>query len=78
MTTDEMIDRLTRRRQELWASGALAEPGELARLAHRIDDLYAQRRIERASHVSGSREEISRRARIEVELERMIAQAPER
>jgi len=70
-----MIDSLTRRRQELWASGD-AEPGELSRLAHRIDDLYAQRRIERASHVSGSREEISRRARIEVELERMMAQAP--
>ena len=75
LTTEELIDSLTHRRQELWSAGG-GEPGEVTRLAHRIDDLYAQRRIERASHVSGSREEISRRARIEVELERMMAQTP--
>ena len=72
MTTDDLIERLVAERKEHWTSGC-SEPGAVAALTKKIDDLYEQRRIERASIGAGSREAIVRRARIEVELERMMS-----
>ncbi len=71
--TSVEIERLSHRRAELWANPLKAAPGEVARIAKRIADLYETRRIERAQDRGLSRAEIVRRARVETELERLIA-----
>lgn len=62
------IELAVRRRQDAWAVG---EP-ELAReVGERIDELYGELREERARNEHGSRPEITKRARIELELEKL-------
>ena len=67
---DTRIHEVTQKRQDAWSHGG--DPAEVSRLSQELDFLYEERRIQRAS-IHGSRSEIVRRARIEVELERMMS-----
>lgn len=66
------IESLARRRQEIWRTDMGIE--ELPRISIRLAELYQQKRTDAARSTSGrSREEIAHSARIESELERLIA-----
>lgn len=68
MTDD--IEALSRRRQELWATGE--NPAEVASITKKLEALYEDRRITEAQSTAGrSRKEIVKQARIESELERL-------
>lgn len=69
--TDAEIERLSRRRQEIW-NGARSDAGEVARIARSLAGLYEEKRREGASD-AGSPAEIAKRARVEAELERLMA-----
>jgi hypothetical protein len=68
-TVDE-IERLSRRRSKLRLAGD--QTGEIDRLTDRLEDLYSRKRSEQAQQGARSRADITRRARVEAELERLI------
>lgn len=72
MDVIDEIDRLSRRRQELRLGGEAEDLREVDRITSRLADLYEQKRHE-AAQSFGSRAEIVRRARVESELERLMA-----
>lgn len=67
------IERLSQRRQALWAGASETAPTEAARLAVKIADLYEELRLERAQYGTGgrTRDQIHKQARVESELERL-------
>ncbi len=68
----EQIDQLARRRQYLLANESGSD--EIARIGKELDALYEDLRIERARDASGlTRSEIVRRARLDVEIERLMS-----
>ena len=69
-TVDQQIEDLSRRRQELWATGG-GDPGEVEKLSAQLAALYEERRLDRRE-TKATRDEVVRRARIESELERLI------
>lgn len=69
--TQEEIDRLSKRRCEIWA-GAEPSPGEVSSITSRLADLYETRRAEEARGRAGDRTEIARRAKVEAEIERLM------
>lgn len=71
MIESSQIENVSRERQEAWRSG---DAVSVARLTRKLADLYEDRRIERARRSRGSHEEIVRKARIEVELERLMSE----
>jgi hypothetical protein len=64
------IETATRRRREAWGRG---DPQASAEAATRLEELYSDLRLERARRRSGDRKEISRKARISLELEKFSA-----
>jgi hypothetical protein len=65
-----LIEDLTKQRQRAWSLGIGA-----ADLTTQLERLYDRLRRERAAQVNGTTAEITRRARIERELERLGASA---
>lgn len=72
MAVIDEIDRLSRRRQALWAGAPADSPAEVSRITTRLADLYEQKRHDHARTSSRRRAEIVRRARVEWELERLV------
>lgn len=72
MTPFDEIEKLSARRQEIWA-GAQAEEGEVDRIGTKLADLHEERRISRAKETSGKgRSEIVRSAKLDAEIERLM------
>jgi hypothetical protein len=69
---DALIDQLTAERQRLWSEGGRGE--EIDIITKKLADLYDLRRRSRTELLHGNPVEIIRRARIESELERLMAQ----
>ena len=72
MAVIDEIERLSRRRQALWAGGEPDSGAEVSRIAARLADIYEQKRHDQARTSSVRRVEIVRRARVEWELERLV------
>ena len=66
------IDKLSARRQEIWAGAQTLSDDEVQRITSRLSDLYEARRIEEAQVRAGDRAEITRRAKVEAEIERLM------
>lgn len=68
------IDRLSRRRHELWAQGGGPDPHEVGRISARLHEAYEELRLARAAEEVGGRKraDIVRQARVESELERLM------
>jgi hypothetical protein len=67
------IEELAVRRQAIWF-GQSVEDGYMVRtLTSQLHDLYEERRINDARKRTGDRTEITRQARIETELERLMS-----
>lgn len=64
------IERLSERRQELWTTGEKSE--EVEKITSKLNELYEERRITSARERAGDRAEITRRAKVETELERLM------
>lgn len=62
------IDDQTSRRSRAWSQ---RDTDEARAAGARLEELYEELRVERARQRSGPREEITRRARIELELEKL-------
>ncbi len=73
-TTGDQIEDAARIRQRAWLQRP-ADAVEAARQTRLLDDLFEERRQERARTRYGARDQIVRRARVEVELERLVAAA---
>lgn len=74
MGVAEEIDRLSRRREVLWAGEVTAESSrEIDRITARLADLYEQKRMDAVQASGARRAEIVRRARVESELERLMS-----
>lgn len=71
MERDAEIERLSRRRQEIWA-GAPSEPGEIKKISDLLAALYEERRTENGQP-NRTRADVIRRARVESELERLMS-----
>jgi hypothetical protein len=69
--TDAEIERLSRRRQEIWFGYEQAPAGEAARLGRSIAALFEEKRTEEARGQHGPAD-IAKRARVEAELERLM------
>lgn len=69
---DAEIERLSARRQELWADDTRDTTSETSTIAAKLEELYETKRIEQAKARVGNREKITRRARVETELERLM------
>jgi len=70
------IDRLSRRRQELWASGDAKN--EVAAISRQLAEAYEDVRQQRARRHGADRAAIVKTARVESELERLISASPRR
>jgi len=73
-STAQQIEEAARTRQRAW----LQRPADAVEAAHQtrlLDDLFEERRMERARSRYGDRDQIVRRARVEVELERLVGAA---
>ena len=70
MSLADQIDQASQQRMTARASGNASEAARLTKL---IDNLYDKRRRASVEAEHGSRGEIVKRARIEVELERLIS-----
>lgn len=71
MSTEAEIERLSSRRQSIWANGD-GDPGEVDRINGRLAELYETRRHERAHVTPELRAAVVRLARVESELERLM------
>jgi hypothetical protein len=73
-STAQQIEEAAKARQRAW----LQRPADAivaARQTRLLDDLFEERRQERARTRYGDRDQIVRRARVEVELERLVGAA---
>jgi hypothetical protein len=66
------IEKLSARRQEIWAGAPMSTDDELHRITNRLADLYEERRIAAARLRGGDRSDITRRAKVEAEIERLM------
>lgn len=66
------IDKLSARRQEIWAGAPAVSDDEVSQITARLADLYEARRVEEAQVRAGDRAEITRRAKVEAEIERLM------
>lgn len=73
-STAEQIESAARVRQRAWLQRP-ADAVEAARQTRLLEDLFEERRQERARTRYGARDQIVRRARVEVELERLVGAA---
>ncbi len=71
MDTLAEIHSLSARRQAIWA-GAEGYQGEPDSIAKKLGQLYETLRSERAQFTGRTRQQITRRARVESELERLL------
>lgn len=74
MSLSSEIERLSRRRHGLYCAGSgPASVGEVESLTRRLYDLFAERREERAQTSPEQRRFTIKRARVEAELEALMA-----
>jgi hypothetical protein len=71
VSVEDEIERLSARRHALWAEDRDVSLEVLA-LTAKLTDLYEAKRISDAKDRAGAREKITRRARIETELEKLM------
>ena len=65
------IERLARRRQEVWSGAPETGPQEVKEITARLAELTERRRVVDAQERAGDRGTIARRAKVESELERL-------
>lgn len=70
-TTTTEIERLSERRQEVWAGAPEREDDEARKIGKRLEALYETRREEECAGRNGSRDTLQSIAKVESELDKL-------
>lgn len=71
MSIDKEIDALARVRADEWAKGRRRDPELLASISEQLSSMWEKKREAGASNTHGTRADIARKARVDLELERI-------